>query len=171
MTLSLFDMSRTAFYADVVRNVSGTGLAVAVVAVSMTATALGANAPRPTSGRCAGAWNRAVPQSIRTVLTREHVRQATAENIRGIQGTVSWRKGGTTSSRSEPFEGCVIVFMLPRTVRTLTVTGTWKNGSILEWRTPMYRPNPDPTGSGNACVGPDGTIHHVGRFTAAARCT
>jgi hypothetical protein len=35
----------------------------------------------------------------------------------------------------------------------------------------MYRTNPASTGSGNACVSADGTIHHVGRFTAAARCT
>jgi hypothetical protein len=60
--------------------------------------------------------------------------------------------------------------MLPRTARTLTLIGTWKNGTVVKWSIPMYRPGLAPAGSGNACVSVDGTIHHVGRFTAAARC-
>jgi hypothetical protein len=42
--------------------------------------------------------------------------------------------------------------MLPSTLRTLTLIGPWKNGTVVRWSLPMYRANPAPTGSGNACV-------------------
>jgi hypothetical protein len=142
----------------------------ATIFLLMAAAALGASAPRPTSGRCAGAWNRSVLPSIRAVLARQHVRQATAENMSGSQGIDVVAAGGKTSGRSVRFEGCVIVFMLPRTAQTLTLIGTWKNGTVVKWSIPMYRRNTTPIGSGNACVADDGTIHRVGRFTATARC-
>lgn len=143
----------------------------AAMVLAMAATAFGATAPRPTSGRCAGAWNRSVQPSIRTVLTKDHVRQATAKNVTGVHGIDVLTAGGNTSSRSVPFEGCAIVFMLPRTAQTLTLLGTWKNGRVVRWSPPIYRANTTPTAGGNACVGRDGTIHHVGAFTAATRCS
>jgi hypothetical protein len=89
------------------------------------------------------------------------VRQATAKNVRLASVAVPSGRAGRTAS------GCVIVFFLPR--QTLSVFGTWQNGAVVRWSTPLYHEGAL-AGTGNACVSPDGTIHDVGRFTAKSRC-
>ena len=84
-----------------------------------------------------------------------------------MQGTETLTGGNITSTQT-PTHGCVIVFFLPRK-RTLTLFGTWKNGTVGTWGPPGYASGP--SGSGNACVRSNGDIFGVGRFTARSRCS
>jgi len=145
-------------------------VAISVFVVAAAAVAHGTAAPsRPTSGRCAGAWNLTAPPAVRALVRKHHVRQATAKELRGVVSIETWKADGTATSTQTPTPGCVIVFILPPR-RTLTLLGSWHDGTVDRWSNPIYGTTV-PVGSGNACVADDGMIHGVGPFTARSRCS
>jgi len=150
--------------ARVVRVVLAVGASIGVLG-QVTQNAVAQN---PTSGRCAGAWNQAAPSAVRATVRTHHVRQATAKDISGTSVGISWTLSGNAVPKAQrPTHGCVIVFFLSGH-RTLTLIGTWKNGTIGVWNPPLY--SSAAAGSGNACVRSNGDIYGVGRFTASSRC-
>lgn len=137
-----------------------------MTAVALSVIALAA-APPPSSGRCAGAWNRHPVAAVLAVVRRLHVWQATVAETTLDTGKVSMSSSGVTSSTTSGGPGCVVVFLLPN--GSVSLLAGWRNGTVMHWSTPLRRAAPR-GGGGNACVARDGTIHHVGPYTAASRC-
>jgi hypothetical protein len=147
------------------------GLAVfagcAALAIVAVVPALASQVAVPTKYMCAGEWNRSAPRSVLAWERRQHVWQATVQSAIADTSTFSWSKGKpVTSTPARPIPTCVIVLFAPGAGAT-TVTGEWARGAISGW---VSHRTATLAGSGNACIAPDGTIHHVGRFTASSRC-
>ena len=145
--------------------------AVAVVSVAslcLAAVAAGAVTQRPSSGQCVGAWNRHAPSALRSMVVTARAWQGTVDETTVSIGTQSVRRTpGATIRTVATVPGCVFVFFLPG-LASMTVSGVWRQGRIARWLPPIRHAGL--TGSGNACVSTDATIHHVGAFTANSRC-
>ncbi len=148
-------------------------LLVAVAALSALCAATGASVAAagpsgPTKGMCAGAWNRNAPQPVLAWERKQRVWQATVQESIAVSSGFSWSTGQTpTSTPQEETPTCVIVLFAPHGGGTV-VMGAWQQGAVPSWA-----PHPKgsgTSGSGNACVARDGTIHRVGPFTASSRC-
>jgi hypothetical protein len=132
---------------------------VTVLAAAWSASPAGAALPTPTltSARCAAAWNVHPEAAALTLVRRKHVWQGTAAK------TTVRNTGSTKLSL-----GCSIAFFVPH-AGAILVSGTWANGMIA-WHAPLVQSSSSRMQVGNACVAADGTIHHVGAFTARSRC-
>lgn len=171
------------------RRVNYPAAAAVLVAIALTSAACGSihrvratsGASRPTSGggvaapgrgptkySCAAAWNRDAPPSVLAWGRRLRVWEATVNSGQANESTVSFVGGGhaNTTAKKE-IETCEVVLFAPRGRATI-LNGTWVRGAVVSWGHPFRVRRP--SGSGNACVAHDGTIHHVGPFTASSRC-
>jgi hypothetical protein len=140
----------------------GVAACAAVSAVGSGAAATG----RPSSGRCAGAWNTSAPPQTSAFVVAHHVRQATATVARSSTGSLTFIAGKTTSTTTTGF-ACALTFMISPT-KTMSVIGKWHDGTVSSWGAAHLHSGA--SGSGNACVAINGTIHGVGKFDAQVRC-
>jgi hypothetical protein len=142
--------------------------AFAAVCVVTGANVTAARPSGPTKGMCAGAWNQGAPKSVLAWARRRHVWQATVQESIAVSSGLSWKTGQTpATTRRDQFPTCLILLFAPRGGATV-VTGAWQRGTVPAWASHAVRPGT--SGSGNACVAGDGTIHRVGPFTASSRC-
>jgi hypothetical protein len=128
-------------------------IVVAVAAHAVALVGAARSAGYPSKSGCAVAWNRTAPAALRSSIAGDHPRGAFVNGAVSA-GTVTWTKGGKSTSTSGP--GCGIQFILA-SGRTLAVWGTWRDGRVPKWSGPVTSARPIPVPN-NSNVHPDGTV-------------
>jgi hypothetical protein len=125
--------------------------------------------PCASAGRCAGAWNATAPTQTRRFVVEHGVREATS-TVAHVWTTsiLLSRDGGSRTTRTTGGLSCALTFFVSP-ARSLSVAGTWRDGRVVAWSVHLV-PSGGAAAGGNACVAADGSIHRVGRYTAASRC-
>jgi hypothetical protein len=129
--------------------------------------AANAGATRPSNGMCAGAWNQTAPPGAARFVVSHDARQGTVAASRVATHSLTFGAGGGSQDTAKMGWACVLTFFTRQ--QSVSITGTWRNGSVSGWSALHVRRD-DGTASGNACVMGDGTLHNVGRFDARSRC-
>src|SRR5581483_151517 len=150
------------------RLVSGVVIPFAALISTSVGGQAGTAPPRPSSGRCAAAWNLPAPAAGRAVARMHRVRRATVEATSVSHAVFWWDRSHARTIVSGTAAACIVVLFLPPRSE-VTFLGAWKNGTVPTWGRPIRRALAGDA-TGNACVAPDGTIHHVRPFTAPSRC-
>ena len=108
------------------------------------------------------------PPSVLAWGRRLRVWEATVSSEKANESTVAVvGNGQAKTTEKKEIQTCEIVLFAPRGQATI-LTGMWARGRVESWGHPLRVRIP--SGSGNACVAHDGTIHNVGPFTASSRC-
>ena len=136
---------------------------LAVALLGATAAGVGTATSSPSRGRCAGAWNRTATSSTREAIARTGTHEATVNGVLATRLSLGHAPATVEAA-------CVIDFFVGQG-RLLVLRGGWNGKTVAVWSSPLPVRTSSTAGSGNACVASDGTIHQVGAFDAATRCS